>query len=254
MSTLVFLVGIIIGSFLNVCICRIPKEGSLVFPGSHCPKCSTPLQWFDLIPIISFILGGGKCRYCGKSISSQYLLVELITGFIFTILYYYFGFNIDFIFYSFIFSILIIIAFIDIDHQIIPNRLVLIILLGTLLYKYIHYLLYSRSLYLINSIMGLIISSLFFLIIVILSKGGMGGGDVKLIGALGFILGIPKIILNIFLSFLIGGVVSVLLLAFNIKGRKDPIPFGPFIVLGFIITFFAGDRIINWYILNCFLR
>ena len=102
--------------------------------------------------------------------------------------------------------------------------------------------------------MGFVIGGLIFLIILIVSKGGMGGGDVKLIGALGFILGVPKVFLNIFLSFLIGGIISIFLLVFKIKGRKDPIPFGPFIILAFTITSFWGDRIIDWYIASFLQR
>lgn len=252
MAIIIFLLGITIGSFLNVCIYRIPKGESLVFPTSHCIKCNTPLKWYNLIPIISFILQKGRCRYCREAISLQYPVVELLTGIILTILYFNIGINIDFIYYLFLFSLLIIITFIDIKHQIIPDGLILSILIGTILYKSIQYLLFDVPINLLNGLIGFIISSLFFLIIIIVSKGGMGGGDLKLIGVFGFILGFPEIILNIFLSFIIGGMVSILLLAFKIKGRKDPIPFGPFIILGFIVTLFWGTCIISWYINSLF--
>ncbi|MCF6465640.1 prepilin peptidase [Clostridium sp. Cult2] len=254
MVILIFLLGIIIGSFLNVCIYRIPKGESIVFPSSHCPGCSTPLKWYDLVPVLSFLFQGGKCRYCGENISPRYPIVELLDGIIFITLYFILGFNLDFIFYAFLFSLLIIITFIDLDYQIIPNILVILILLGSIIYKLLNLLLYGIPLNLFNGLMGLTISGLIFLIILIVSKGGMGGGDVKLIGVLGFILGVPKIFLNIFLSFLIGGIISIFLLGFKIKGRKDPIPFGPFITLAFTITLFWGNRIIDWYIASFLLR
>lgn len=244
----IFLLGIIIGSFLNVCIYRIPREESIVFPGSYCPRCSTPLKWYHLVPILSFLFQRAKCKYCGEKISPRYPAVEFLNGVIFLLLYLKFGFNINFIFYAFLFSILTIIIFIDIDHQIIPNALVLFILIGKNICIFIQYFLYNISLNLVDNISGLVVSGIIFSIIFIISKGGMGGGDVKLIAVLGFVLGIPKIILNIFLAFLIGGIISILLLAFKIKGRKDPIPFGPFIILAFTITLFWGDMIINWYL------
>lgn len=250
----IFLLGTIIGSFLNVCIHRIPKKESIVFPGSYCPSCSTPLKWYDLIPVLSFLFLKGKCRCCGERISPKYPTVELINGIIFVMLFSKIGFNLDFIFHTFLFSLFIIISFIDLDYQIIPNTMVLFILLVSIVYKILNFLLYNVPSNLVNSLMGLGISGLIFFIIFVVSKGGMGGGDVKLIGVLGFILGIPKIFINIFLSFLAGGIISVLLLAFKIKGRKDPIPFGPFIILGFIITLFWGDKIVNWYLVNFLLR
>lgn len=250
----IFLLGTIIGSFLNVCIHRIPKKESIVFPGSYCPSCSTPLKWYDLIPVLSFLFLKGKCRCCGERISPKYPTVELLNGIIFVMLFSKFGFNLDFIFYTFLFSLFIIISFIDLDYQIIPNTMVLFILLVSMVYKILNLLLYSVPSNLVNSLIGLSLSGLIFLTILIVSKGGMGGGDVKLIGTLGFILGVPRIFLNIFLSFLTGGIISIFLLVFKIKERKDPIPFGPFIILGFIITLFWGDKIVNWYLVNFLLR
>lgn len=250
MAIVIFLLGTIIGSFLNVCIYRIPKDESIIFPGSHCANCSTPLKWYDLIPVLSFLFLRGKCRYCGDKISLQYPVIELLSGIIFLIFYYRLGLNIDFIYYTFLFSIFIIIVLIDCRHQIIPNSLVLLILIGTFIYRLIEFFIYDKHLSLFNYLYGLLISVILFLLIFIISKGGIGGGDIKLIGVLGFILGFPEIILNIFLSFLIGAIISVFLLAFRIKNKKDPIPFGPFIILGFVVTFFWGEIIIDWYMLT----
>lgn len=247
MSILIFLLGTIIGSFLNVCIYRMPKGQSIVYPPSHCPNCSTPLKWYNLIPILSFIVQRGKCGYCGEKISPQYPIVEFFNGVFYLMLFYKFGLNLDFIFYSIIFSILIIIFFIDLYHQIIPNGLNILILVLGIIYKFLQFILYNKPLDLINSLLGLIIASGVFLLIIIISKGGMGGGDMKLIGVLGFIIGLKRIVLTIFLSFIIGAIISIFLLLFKIKGRKDPIPFGPFICLAFMAVVFWGDNLFLWY-------
>lgn len=248
MSILIFIIGTIIGSFLNVCIYRIPREESIVFPSSHCTSCGTPLKWYNLIPVFSYIYQRGKCSYCGEKISLQYPTVELLNGFIYLLLYYSFGLSIDFIFYSIIFSILLVISFIDFKFQIIPDSLNIFILIFAIIFKILQYKLYDISPNIFNSILGLVISGGLFLLIAILSKGGMGGGDIKLIGVLGFILGIKFSLLNIFLSFILGAIISIFLLLFKIKGRKDPIPFGPFICIAFMIVSLYGEEIIFWYL------
>lgn len=248
MNILIFLYGILIGSFLNVCIYRIPRGESIIFPSSHCPNCKTNLKWYDLVPVISFIIYRGKCRYCKGEISLQYLFVELFNPIIYLVLFYKFNFSIDFIFYTFIFSILIIIMMIDLKEMIIQDNLVIRIFILSIIYKLSNYILYKVPINLIDSIGGLMLSGGIFILIILISQGGMGGGDVTLIGALGFILGVKYIILTIFLSFILGAIISIFLLITKIKGRKDPIPFGPFIILGFIITLFWGEVLINWYV------
>ena len=248
MFIFIFLFGIIIGSFLNVCIYRIPRGESIVYLSSHCPNCSTPLQWHDLIPILSYILQGGKCKYCREPISIQYPMVELLNGILYLILYYKFSATINFAFYAIIFSVLIIISFIDLHHQIILDCLNIIIFITSIIYKILRFRLYNISPNIVNSLLGLIISAGIFLLISIVYNGGLGGGDIKLIGVLGFILGIKMILLNIFLSFILGAIISIFLLLFKIKGKKDPIPFGPFICIAFMITIIFGENIIVWYV------
>lgn len=248
MVILISLYGLVIGSFLNVCIYRIPREESIVFPSSHCPNCGTKLKAYDLVPILSYIVQRGKCRYCGEKISPQYPIVELLNSLVYILIYYKFGFSLNFLFYGIIFSILIVIGFIDLKEMIIPDILVILIIIFTIIYKVLLFLLYSKSPDLLNSIGGLVLSSLLFVLIILVSKGGMGGGDVTLIGSLGFILGIKNIFLTIFLSFILGAIISIILLVTKIREKKDPIPFGPFIILGFFITVFWGDELINWYL------
>lgn len=250
MSIFIFLLGTIIGSFLNVCIHRIPKKESIVFPGSYCTYCSTPLKWYDLVPLLNFLQLKGKCRYCGENISPRYPLVELLNGIVYLLLYLVYGLGIDSIYYGILISILIIIFFIDLDHQIIPSVLVVLILIWDIIYKFFNFLIYNLPLNLLNHLSGLAIGFVLFLLIFILSKGGIGGGDIKLIGVFGFVLGIPRIFLNMFISFVLGGIISIILLMFKKKKRKDPIAFGPFLIIGFLVSLFWGYEIIHWYIFS----
>lgn len=247
MLILILIYGLIIGSFLNVCIYRIPREESIAFPSSHCPNCGTSLKWYDNIPLFSYLSLGGKCRYCKEPISKQYPIVEALNAVLYIIMFVRFGFTIDFIFYSLVSSVLIVITFIDLKEMIIPDILVIILLILSVLYKVINYYM-GVSPNILSSIVGLFLAGGLFLAIVLLSGGGMGGGDVTLIAALGFILGVKYILLSIFLSFLFGAIISIFLLAAKIKTRKDPIPFGPFIILAFFITVLWGQVIIDFYI------
>lgn len=253
MYIITFILGIIIGSFLNVCIYRIPREESIVYPSSHCTKCNTSLKWYDLIPMFSFLFQKGKCRYCGEPISPQYLIVELLNGVLYTTIFHFYGLTINFVFYSLLISVLMIISFIDYYHQIIPDCLSAVIIILTILYKLLLFILYKIPFNSITSMLALLLSGGLFLLIAIVSKGGIGGGDIKLISVLGFVLGIKKILLNMLLSFIIGGIFSIFALLLKKKGKKDTIPFGPFINIAAVITLFFGDSIINWYLDKFFI-
>ncbi|SDY88810.1 leader peptidase (prepilin peptidase) / N-methyltransferase [Tindallia californiensis] len=244
---LVFITGLLIGSFINVCVHRLPKDESIVFPSSRCPSCKMKLRSIDLVPVISWLFLKGKCRFCNKSISSRYPLVELLTGFLVTLVYMETGVSMHFIFYSIITFLLIVIVFIDLDHQIIPDGVNLIIaLLGTLYSIYIFY--ETRSPVLLNSLGGILLGGGFFLLIAILSKGGMGGGDIKLMAALGIWFGWQGILMVTFLSFLIGGIYAIGLMLIRNKGRKDMVPFGPFIALAAFLTFLYEPYLLLWYL------
>lgn len=248
MTILIFIYGLIIGSFLNVCIYRIPREENIAFPSSHCLNCDTSLKWYDNIPLFSYIFLKGRCRYCKDRISIQYPLIELLNGVLYLLLFYKFNLSIDFVLYGLISSTLIVVTLIDLKEMVIPDSLVITILVLSLLYKVSNYIIHKTSINIIDSIGGLLLAGGFFLLIVIFSNGGMGGGDVTLIASLGFLVGIKNILLTIFLSFILGGIISVFLLATKIKTRKDPIPFGPFIVLGYMISVMCGEELINWYL------
>ncbi|WMM26943.1 prepilin peptidase [Tissierella sp. MB52-C2] len=248
MTILISLYGLLIGSFLNVCIYRIPRDENIAYPASHCPNCNTNLKWYDLIPVLSFIHHKGKCGYCREKISLQYPIVELLNSIIYLFIYKKYGLTLEFFFYAIIFSILITITLIDLKEMIIPDILVVLILGITTIYKVLSYILYNKPPQLLNSIGGLVLSALLFILIILVSQGGMGVGDATLIGSLGFILGIKGIFLTIFLSFILGAIISVFLLITKIKGRRDPIPFGPFIVGAFFIVVFWKEQLISWYI------
>lgn len=237
------LMGIIIGSFLNVCICRIPEGEPLVNTFSRCPNCNTRLKFYDLVPIVSFIFLKGKCKYCEKKISLQYPLVEALTGVVFLLTFLNVGLNQYLIKYLFIFSLLIVVTFIDIKYHIIPNKLMLVLFIWVLGWQFI-----APEISLYQAVLGSIIGGGLFFLVAIVSGGGMGGGDIKLMFSAGFLLGTTHTTLVIFLASLIGGVFGGALLAIGIKKRKDPIPFGPFLSLAIFLASLWGEEIINTYI------
>ena len=248
MIILIFIYGLLIGSFLNVVIYRIPREENIAWPGSHCPGCGHGLKWYDNIPLLSYLLLKGRCRYCKEEISLQYPLVEALNGIIYVLLYiFFYQVKLDFVFLALISSTLLAILVIDLKEQLIPDVLVVIVLISSIIHKALLHFLEGIPYPLTDSLLGLIIAGGLFLLIVFVSRGGMGGGDVTLIGALGFVLGVRGILMVIFLSFVLGSVISIFLLAARIKSRKDPIPFGPFIVISFYITLLFGSEIFDWY-------
>jgi len=241
---IIFIFGLVIGSFLNVCIYRIPKGESIVFPASHCTACGHKLGPIDLVPLFSQLILKSKCRYCGKPISMRYFNVELITGLLFLATFirfiYYEKFPMFFIEYLILNSLLVAVTFIDIDHKIIPDKITypgmaIGIIFGIL----------QGNIW--NSIIGLLVGGGLFYFIAVASKGGMGGGDVKLAALLGAFFGWKLILLNSFFSFLLGGIVATILLLLKLKGRKDYIPFGPYLAIAAMITIFWGDQILKWY-------
>ena len=237
---------LIIGSFLNVCIYRIPRGESIAFPGSHCPHCSTPLKPIELLPVISWLALRGRCRTCGVKISARYPAVELLTGVLVTLVYLSYGLSVSFFAISFLTLLLIVITFIDLDHQIIPDGLNMLVAVGGIIHL-AYGLISNNGITIGQAVWGVLVGGGFFLAIAIVSNGGMGGGDIKLMAALGLWFGWQGILLVMFLSFIIGGVVSVGLLMARRKGRKSMVPFGPFIGVGAYLTAVYGSQMIEWY-------
>lgn len=252
MGILVFVIGLLIGSFLNVCIYRIPKEESIVFPGSNCPSCHQPLKAKELIPVFSWLWLRGQCRTCKTAISGRYPLVETLTGAMLVLIYLEMGLSTNFFLCSLLTMLLLMITFIDLDHQIIPDGLsTLVAFMGivSLVYGYIN----NTGIIFWEAIAGIFLGGGFFLFIAIVSKGGMGGGDIKLMAALGIWFGWQGILMVMFLSFTLGGIYAVGLLVMKRKGRKEMVPFGPFIALGGYITALYGSYLWEWYMTGFFI-
>lgn len=225
-----FLFGTAIGSFLNVLIYRLPIGKSIVKPGSFCPHCRKPIKWYENIPIVSFLLLGGKCSGCRKPISLRYPLVELFTGLIFLCLFIKFDLGVEFFFYLFFFCSLIVISGIDFSHQIIPD---IISMPGIII---------GIAFQLLNSNVKLGLVGLFFgggLILLIRVIGGwvykkevMGLGDVYLTAMIGAFVGFPFVLVAIFFAALSGSVMGILFIVSTKQNRESPIPFGPFLSIG----------------------
>jgi leader peptidase (prepilin peptidase)/N-methyltransferase len=241
LSFLVFLFGLAVGSFLNVCIYRIYRGESVIFPPSRCPGCGRRLGAAELLPVVSYLLQRGRCKGCGGSIHWRYALVELLTGLIFVVLLHHFP-GPEFLLQAFLYSVFIVVFFIDLDHQVIPNRLVVVLMAFALAVQ-----VFRPALPWGNALLGMLAGGGFLLFLAVVSRGGMGGGDVKLMAALGFWYGWQQTLLLLFLAFVAGGLTGIFLLATGLKKRKDPVPFGPFLVLAALVAGLWGQRILDWY-------
>ncbi len=243
-----FIFGLFIGSFLNVCIYRIPANRSIVTPASNCPACGTPIQFYDNIPIVSYILLMGKCRQCTSKISVRYPMVELLTGILAALCVLKFGLSLAAGIYFVFTATLLVITFIDIDHRIIPD---VISLPGIPLF-------FAASFFLpgigpVESIIGILVGggSLFlvaWLYYMLTGKEGMGGGDIKLLAMIGAIVGWQGVILTVFAASITGTAVGGALMLFSGKNLKLAIPFGPFLSMGAAVSVFYGPELIRWYI------
>lgn len=247
MIVFIFIFALIIGSFLNVCIYRIPRSESIAFPGSHCTACGNPIKSYDLIPVISFLLLRGKCRMCKESISIRYPLVELLTAVLITFQAWRYGITAEFFYFAAMTSILIIITMIDLDRQIIPDGLIIALGILGAMYLFTVQLPQYGARSLLQNAIGFAVGGLFFLLIAVVSNGGMGGGDIKLMAVLGLWFGWQKLLALMLVTFISGAVISIILLLLKIKKMKDGIPFGPFIAFAAYIVSIYGTDIIMWY-------
>lgn len=243
-----FIFGALIGSFLNVCILRLPREESIITPSSHCPNCKTPIKFYDNIPLISFVQLRGKCRHCKQPISIQYPLVEGITALSSLLLFMRYGPSLSYLFYFAFVAALIVITAIDLYHQIIPDVISLpgigVGLIASLILPQITFF---------NSLIGVLLGGGSLFIVGTLyqwffKREGMGGGDVKLLAMIGAFLGWKAVILTILLSSLIGSITGIFIMVLKGKDFKYAIPFGPFLSLGAFISLFYGEEIIRWYL------
>ncbi len=238
---IVFLYGIVIGSFLNVCIYRIPKKENIATERSHCMECGTQLKWYDLVPLFSWLFLRGKCRYCGTKISIQYPLIEFINGVGYVWIFVVNGFNFVSILYCLCMSALLALSVIDWRTFEIPVAFnIFIFLLGVVraIYDFEHIWTY---------LIGMIAISGFLLILFIVTGGrGIGGGDIKLMAAAGLLLGWKGIVAAFFLGCILGSIIHIFLMKFFKKDRT--LAFGPYLSLGIYIAMFYGTQIVDWYI------
>jgi len=246
---LVFLIGICVGSFIDCAVYRIEKGQEFLFKRSYCPNCKHELSSCDLIPILSFFLLKGRCGYCSKKISLMHPIIELITGILFFLIFYKFGFTFLAIYYSIIATFLMFIFLYDLKYFIIPDKVVFSAIFLVLVFHFVNYFKhFTPDIFSFNYIFASLLASLFFYSIYFFSKGAaMGFGDVKLGFLLGLIFGFPKILLILWLTFIIGGPTALILVLLKKKNLKSQIPLGPFLVIGAFITLLLGTEILSFF-------
>ena len=237
----IFLYGIVIGSFLNVCIYRIPLKEDIVKERSHCMSCGHVLQWYELIPLVSYLVQKGKCRECGTKLSVQYPLIEGLNGVLYVLIAVINGFNVDSLLYCLLISALITLSVIDWRTYEIPIGINIFILALGLIMTAIHYQDW------LNHVIGFLAVSVFIYIIILATKGrGMGGGDMKLMAAAGLLLGWKEIILAFILGCILGSIIHVIRM--KVSKAEHVLAFGPYLALGILITVLFGQSILSWYL------
>ncbi|MCZ8533037.1 prepilin peptidase [Psychrobacillus psychrodurans] len=240
---LFFLYGLIFGSFFNVVGLRIPKKESIVHPPSHCTICDRRLTIKDLVPVFSYVFLKGKCRGCGTKIHWVYPVMELVTGLLFTFAYYQLGFTLELAVALLFISLLVIITVSDIAYMLIPDKILVFFLIPLIVLR-----VFVPLSPWWDSIIGAFVGFGVLFLIAVVSKGGMGGGDIKLFFVIGLVLGSIPTLLTLFLASIIGTVVGIISLRRTKQGRKTPIPFGPSIALAAIVSYFYGEMLVDWYV------
>jgi leader peptidase (prepilin peptidase)/N-methyltransferase len=245
--TIFTVLGVVIASFLNVCIDRIPAGQSVVTPPSHCPTCKKRLTGKDLVPIVSYLWLRGRCRYCSAPIPKRILIVEIATGALFAYLFSQHGANAELVVITSYCCLFIVLMVIDLEKELIPNRIVYPAMVAALLIS-----IFLPDLTVVPGIRDAAIGGgIGFglgLLVVVLSRGGMGFGDVKMAALMGFVIGYPMIFFTLILGSIIGGIIAIILLATKKKRRKEGIPFGPVLAASTIVTLLWVRVILNLYL------
>jgi len=245
------LLGMIVASFLNVCADRLPAGQSVVYPPSHCPACSHRLAAKDLVPVFSYLWLRGRCRYCGAAIPRRVLWVEIATAVLFGLAYWRYGLSVELPIALFYISLFMVILVIDFEHGLILNKIVYPALAVALLLS-VFFTIFLPDVSIVPHIaraaIGGGIGLVVFFLIVIVSRGGMGLGDVKLAALIGLATGWPLVIVALLMGMIGGGLAAVVLLGFRVKKRREAMPFGPFLAAAAIATLLWGSQIFNWYI------
>jgi len=244
------ILGLVVGSFLNVCIDRLPRNESIVYPPSHCAICQHKLAVKDLIPVFSYLRLRGHCRYCQASIPRKLFWVELATGVIFALLYWHYGLSAELGVMAFYACLFIIIFIIDLEHGLILNKvvypgMVVAFLLALLPRPWLTQWIVTGV---ANAALGGAIGFAILFLIAIVSRGGMGWGDVKLAALIGLATGFPLVFFSLIMGAILGGIVAVALVIAKKRNRRETIPFGPFLAVAAMITLLWGNNILNWYL------
>lgn len=237
---IIFLYGIVIGSFLNVCIYRLPEKENIVKVRSHCMNCGYQLKWYDLVPLFSYLFLGGKCRKCKQKISVQYPAVELLNGVMYCMVFAEYGLSMEALLYALLISALIVLSVIDFRTFEIPvgiNVFILALGLIRMITNYADWLNYAIGFFLVSG---------FLYLVYVITKGrGIGGGDIKLMAVCGLLLGWKLILLSFVSGCIIGSVIH--LLRMKISGQGHVLAFGPYLSIGVILSVFVGNQLIGWY-------
>lgn len=251
--TILILFGLAVGSFLNVCIYRLPREKSVVRPRSFCPKCRTPIKWYDNIPLLSYLILFGRCRCCRRPISPRYLIVELISAGFSWFTFWHFQEWIPYLlYYLLLISPLIVVTFIDLEHRIIPD---VIAIPGIFVGVAVRFIMMHGDWTTVgvDVLLGIVVGGGFLAVVGLgyewlKKREGLGGGDIKLAAMLGAFFGWKGIIFILLISSVVGSLAGVVLILIFRKGMKYAIPYGPFLAFGAIVYLFWGEVILNWYL------
>ncbi|MBI2846510.1 MAG: prepilin peptidase [Chloroflexi bacterium] len=243
MSVILGIFGLAVGSFLNVCIDRLPQGWSLISPPSHCDSCQRRLAVWDLVPVLSYIWLRGKCRYCSATVSIRLPAVELFTGLVFAYIGHRYGLSLQGLSLLIYSSILIVVFFVDLERGLILDRVVYPGMALALVFPF-----FLPEPGVLGSLLGGALAFLLVLVIYLGSRGGMGGGDVKLAGFIGLATGFPLVLVALVLSFISGGLMASFLLLTRRRERKDAIPFGPFLSGTALVMLFWGTSLLEWYL------
>lgn len=244
----VFAIGLCVGSFMNVCIYRLPDRTSIIHPGSRCPRCGSAIRFYDNIPVFSYLLLRGRCRHCSASIPVRYPMVELLGGTSALAAYLSFGLTVRALVAFIFIATLIVVTFIDIDHRKILDR---ITLPGIPLFSLASLAIPSVSI--VDSLLGILAGGGSLLLVataysLLTGREGMGGGDIKLLAMIGAMVGWQGVLFTIFASSAIGTITGLLLMLRQREGMRLAVPFGPFLSIGAVAYLFFGPGIISWYL------
>ncbi|MCA1021736.1 prepilin peptidase [Halobacillus litoralis] len=238
-----FLAGIVLGSFCNVVGLRLPQNAPFITSRSACPSCSTTLSAGELIPVASYMIRKAKCRHCKTRISLLYPAGELFTGVFLLLSYNHFGWTVELLEAGLLLSLAVIVTISDVKYMVIPNRLLVFSALAFTVLRVFHPL---QPWY--DPLAGAGVGFALVFFIIFLSRGGMGAGDMKLLAVLGLFFGVRLTLLTLFLAVAAGAVVSTFLLAAKMISRRQPFPFGPFLMAGALISFYYGDALTAFYL------